>query len=98
MQLSRGLEARDLAETLIGGLSPHEFPTASTGTMLEMVRDAAGVARYLAAAAANTSTPVTRHCWIYGGVTLNPLLAGAARRDDPNDDRSTSSIRASPEG
>ncbi|MFO1115958.1 MAG: arginine deiminase [Beijerinckiaceae bacterium] len=68
-----GLEARDLAETLIGGLSTHEFPTKHGGAMLEMVRDAAGVAEYLLPPLPNTLYTRDTTCWIYGGVTLNPL-------------------------
>jgi arginine deiminase len=68
-----GLEPRDLAETLIGGLSTHEFPTAHGGEMLEMVRDAAGVAEYLLPPLPNTLYTRDTTCWIYGGVTLNPL-------------------------
>src|SRR5439155_1911184 len=42
-----GLSDRDLAETLIGGLSTYEFPEEIGGEMLELIRDAAGVAEYL---------------------------------------------------
>ena len=49
-----GLQLRDLAETLIGGLSTHEFPDSIGGEMLELVRDAAGVAEYLLPPLPNT--------------------------------------------
>jgi arginine deiminase len=68
-----GLSARDLAETLIGGLSTHEFPDSIGGEMLELVRDAAGVAEYLLPPLPNTLYTRDTTCWIYGGVTLNPL-------------------------
>jgi arginine deiminase len=68
-----GLSARDLAETLIGGLSTHEFPETIGGEMLELVRDAAGVAEYLLPPLPNTLYTRDTTCWIYGGVTLNPL-------------------------
>lgn len=68
-----GLQPRDLAETLIGGLSTHEFPTAHGGEMLEMVRDAAGITEYLLPPLPNTLYTRDTTCWIYGGVTLNPL-------------------------
>src|SRR5690606_8014957 len=42
-----GLSPRDLAETLIGGLSTEEFPEARGGDTLRLIRDAAGVAEYL---------------------------------------------------
>src|SRR5262245_64965648 len=49
-----GLSDRELAETLIGGLSTHEFPEAIGGEMLELIRDAAGVAEYLLPPLPNT--------------------------------------------
>jgi arginine deiminase len=68
-----GLSPRDLAETLIGGLSTHEFPDSIGGEMLELVRDAAGVTEYLLPPLPNTLYTRDTTCWIYGGVTLNPL-------------------------
>ncbi len=72
--LSRRAEAdRDLAETLIGGLSTQEFPDHIGGEMLALVRDAAGVNEYLLPPLPNTLYTRDTTCWIYGGVTLNPL-------------------------
>ena len=68
-----GLKPRDLAETLIGGLSTQEFPETIGGEMLELVRDAAGVTEYLLPPLPNTLYTRDTTCWIYGGVTLNPL-------------------------
>ena len=68
-----GLQPRDLAETLIGGLSTHEFPETIGGEMLELVRDAAGVAEYLLPPLPNTLYTRDTTCWIYDGVTQNPL-------------------------
>jgi len=68
-----GLQPRELAETLIGGLSTYEFPTAHGGEMLELVRDAAGVTEYLLPPLPNTLYTRDTTCWIYGGVTLNAL-------------------------
>src|SRR5687768_8907816 len=42
-----GLADRDLAETLIGGLSTEEFPESHGGDMIKLVRRAAGVTEYL---------------------------------------------------
>src|SRR6476620_11728658 len=42
-----GLSDRELAETLIGGLSTEEFPETHGGDMLDIVKDAAGVTEYL---------------------------------------------------
>ena len=68
-----GLKPRDLAETLIGGLSTQEFPEKIGGEMLELVRDAAGATEYLLPPLPNTLYTRDTTCWIYGGVTLNPL-------------------------
>jgi arginine deiminase len=68
-----GLPDRDLAETLIGGLSTYEFPESHGGDMLSLVRDAAGVTEYLLPPLPNTLYTRDTTCWIYGGVTLNPL-------------------------
>lgn len=68
-----GLPDRELAETLIGGLSTEEFPEAIGGDMLALVRDAAGVNEYLLPPLPNTLYTRDTTCWIYGGVTLNPL-------------------------
>ena len=74
-QLPRGAaKPRDLAETLIGGLSTEEFPETHGGEMLKLVRDAAGVTEYLLPPLPNTLYTRDTTCWIYGGVTLNPLF------------------------
>ena len=68
-----GLPDRELAETLIGGLSTYEFPETHGGDMIGLVRDAAGVNEYLLPPLPNTLYTRDTTCWIYGGVTLNPL-------------------------
>jgi len=68
-----GLSNRDLAETLIGGLSTYEFPEHIGGETLALIRDAAGVNEYLLPPLPNTLYTRDTTCWIYGGVTLNPL-------------------------
>jgi arginine deiminase len=68
-----GLGNRDLAETLIGGLSTNEFPESVGGAAFSVVRDAAGVTEYLLSPLPNTLYTRDTTCWIYGGVTLNPL-------------------------
>jgi arginine deiminase len=68
-----GLSDRALAETLIGGLSTHDFPETHGGEMLTLVREAAGVTEYLLPPLPNTLYTRDTTCWIYGGVTLNPL-------------------------
>ena len=68
-----GLPNRELAEVLIGGLSTEEFPSDLGGSTLQLIRDAAGVAEYLLPPLPNTLYTRDTTCWIYGGVTLNPL-------------------------
>ncbi|HEY9212253.1 MAG TPA: arginine deiminase, partial [Ancylobacter sp.] len=68
-----GLPNRQLAETLIGGLSTFEFPETIGGETLALIRDAAGVNEYLLPPLPNTLYTRDTTCWIYGGVTLNPL-------------------------
>jgi len=68
-----GLDDRKLAETLIGGLSTHDFPDAHGGETIKIVREAAGVTEYLLPPLPNTLYTRDTTCWIYGGVTLNPL-------------------------
>jgi len=69
-----GLSHRQLAETLIGGLSTYEFPEDIGGASLGLIRDAAGVNEYLLPPLPNTLYTRDTTCWIYGGVTLNPLF------------------------
>lgn len=68
-----GLSSRELAETLIGGLSTYEFPEEIGGEQMALVRDAAGVNEYLLPPLPNTLYTRDTTCWIYGGVTLNAL-------------------------
>jgi arginine deiminase len=68
-----GLPDRTLAETLIGGLSTHDFPETAGGDALKVIKEAAGVTEYLLPPLPNTLYTRDTTCWIYGGVTLNPL-------------------------
>src|SRR5215468_258303 len=49
-----GLDNRKLAETLIGGMSIHDFPEAHGGPALKAVREAAGSTEYLLPPLPNT--------------------------------------------
>ncbi|MFP3548966.1 arginine deiminase family protein, partial [Rhizobium sp. SIMBA_035] len=51
----------------------HDFPEAHGGAALKVVREAAGATEYLLAPLPNTLYTRDTTCWIYGGVTLNPL-------------------------
>ncbi|WP_137387567.1 arginine deiminase [Rhodoligotrophos defluvii] len=68
-----GLLDRQLAETLIGGLSTYDFPETRSSDLFKLVRDGAGVSDYLLPPLPNTIFTRDTSCWIYGGCTLNPL-------------------------
>src|SRR5262245_13035031 len=76
-----GLKPRELAETLIGGLSTEEFPETRGGERLKLVREAAGVTEYLLPPLPNTLYTRDTTCWIYGGCTLNPLYWPARQEE-----------------
>lgn len=66
---------KQLAETLIGGLSSYELPEKSAKSgLMQLVRDALGITEYLLPPLPNTLYTRDTTCWIYGGVTLNPLF------------------------
>lgn len=67
------LPPRTLAEHLIGGLSTAEVPESYGKDVLKLVREAAGITEYLLPPLPNTLYTRDTTCWIYGGVTLNPL-------------------------
>jgi len=76
-----GLPSRNLAETLIGGLSTYDLPESYGGEALKLIREAAGVTEYLLPPLPNTLYTRDTTCWIYGGVTLNPLYWPARREE-----------------
>jgi arginine deiminase len=68
------LDSRALAETMLGGLSANELPDRYASPYLDMVREATGITEYLLPPLPNTLYTRDTTCWIYGGVTLNPLF------------------------
>ena len=81
-----GLSSRELAETLIGGLSTDEFPETHGGEMLKLVRGRGGRHRVSAAAAAQHALHARHDLLDLRRRHAEPaLLAGAARGDDPHD-------------
>jgi arginine deiminase len=67
------LDSRALAATMLGGLSANELPEQHASPYLEMVREATGITEYLLPPLPNTLYTRDTTCWIYAGVTLNPL-------------------------
>ncbi|MGW1926456.1 arginine deiminase family protein, partial [Streptomyces massasporeus] len=65
--------ARDLADHLIGGLSTADLPDAFRSGYVSLAREATGVREYLMPPLPNTLYTRDTTCWLYGGVTLNPL-------------------------
>jgi arginine deiminase len=62
-----------LAEYLIGGLAVYDMPTDFGSELLKLAQDNDGYAGYLLPPLPNTLYTRDTTCWIYGGVTLNPL-------------------------
>jgi len=67
------LAPRDLAETLIGGLSARELPDDFSSSILSAAREHPEMVGYLLPPLPNTLYTRDTTCWIYQGVTLNPL-------------------------
>jgi arginine deiminase len=76
------LDSRKLAEYLIGGLSTTDLPEDFQSGYLQLAREYLGARDYLMPPLPNTLYTRDTTCWIYGGVTLNPLY-WPARRDEP---------------
>ena len=76
-----GLELRRLTDFLIGGLSTLDLPIEFRSGYLALAREHTGVREYLMPPLPNTIYTRDTSCWIYGGVTLNPLY-WPARHDE----------------
>lgn len=77
-----GLEPAELARYLIGGLSTRDLPEELRPGYVALARESLGVPEYLMPPLPNTLYTRDTTCWIYGGVTLNPLY-WPARHDEP---------------
>ncbi|MFE6910543.1 arginine deiminase [Streptomyces erythrochromogenes] len=64
---------RALAEYLIGGLSTADLPDDFRSPYVTLAREATGAREYLMPPLPNTLYTRDTTCWLYGGVTLNPL-------------------------
>jgi arginine deiminase len=76
-----GLPDRELAEFMIGGLSTTDLPAEFRPGYLALARESTGVREYLMPPLPNTLYTRDTTCWVYGGVTLNPLY-WPARHDE----------------
>jgi arginine deiminase len=67
------LPSRTLAEYLLGGLSAIDLPEDQGCEFLKIAREATGISKYLLPPLPNALYTRDTTCWIYNGVTLNPL-------------------------
>jgi arginine deiminase len=75
------LSPTDLAEVLIGGLATSDLPGDFRFDTVTLAREELGVREYLMPPLPNTLYTRDTTCWIYGGLTLNPLY-WPARHDE----------------
>ncbi|MFG3042515.1 arginine deiminase [Streptomyces sp. NPDC048330] len=75
------LEPRALADFLIGGMATQDLPDDFRSGYVELARESTGVREYLMPPLPNTLYTRDTTCWLYGGVTLNPLY-WPARHDE----------------
>jgi arginine deiminase len=75
------LEPGRLAELLIGGMSIRDLPNELRSSYRGLAREAHGVTEYLMPPLPNTLYTRDTTCWVYGGLTLNPLY-WPARHDE----------------
>lgn len=75
------LEPRKLAEFLIGGVSGADLPESHGGEIVKMFRDYLGHSSFVLPPLPNTQFTRDTTCWIYGGVTLNPMYWPARRQE-----------------
>ncbi|WP_425840217.1 arginine deiminase [Streptomyces fractus] len=76
-----GLDHRQLAEYLIGGLATTDLPDDYRSPYVSLARESTGVREYLMPPLPNTLYTRDTTCWLYGGLTLNPLY-WPARHDE----------------
>ncbi|MFQ4141045.1 arginine deiminase [Chlorogloeopsis sp. ULAP02] len=67
------LSSGQLAKYLIGGLAATDIPQQFGSDLLKMAQQAVGITGYLLPPLPNTLYTRDTTCWIYNGVTLNPL-------------------------
>jgi arginine deiminase len=70
-----------LAEFLIGGLATADLPEEHRFASIALARESSGVREYLMPPLPNTIFTRDTTCWLYGGLTLNPLY-WPARHDE----------------
>ena len=75
------LQPRQLAEFLIGGLATNDLPEDFRSGYISLARESTGAREYLMPPLPNTLYTRDTTCWLYGGLTMNPLY-WPARKDE----------------
>ena len=75
------LAPQQLAEFLIGGLATNDLPEDYRTDYIGLARESTGVREYLMPPLPNTLYTRDTTCWLYGGLTMNPLY-WPARKDE----------------
>lgn len=75
------LDSGRLAELLIGGLATQDLPEDHRTAYLALARESTGAREYLMPPLPNTLYTRDTTCWLYGGLTMNPLY-WPARKDE----------------
>lgn len=75
------LGSRELTEYLIGGLATNDLPDDFRSPYVALAREALGGREYLMQPLPNTLYTRDTTCWLYGGLTMNPLY-WPARHDE----------------
>ena len=75
------LEPRQLADVLIGGLATNDLPEDHRTDYIALARESTGAREYLMPPLPNTLYTRDTTCWLYGGLTMNPLY-WPARKDE----------------
>lgn len=75
------LSDRQLAEFLIGGLATNDLPADFRSDYLALVRESTGAREYLLPPLPNTLYTRDTTCWLYGGLTMNPLYWPARKEE-----------------
>lgn len=75
------LPDKQLSEFLVGGLATHDLPGDFRSDYLSLARESTGAREYLMPPLPNTLYTRDTTCWLYGGLTLNPLY-WAARKEE----------------
>jgi arginine deiminase len=75
------LASRELADLLIGGMAVNDLPEDYRSPYVNLARESTGAREYLMPPLPNTLYTRDTTCWLYGGLTMNPLY-WPARKDE----------------